>query len=105
MAAADGVLTCWSTGAEQLLGLSAAEAVGLPAAELLASALPAAARERFARQEGWTGPVALRHQDGSAVECRLRACPLPTGDGRAGWLLEGVPVREETERDTDPLIR
>ncbi|MFF1605313.1 SpoIIE family protein phosphatase [Streptomyces mirabilis] len=105
VAAPDGVLTCWSTGAEQLLGLSAAEAVGLPAAELLASALPAAARERFARQEGWTGPVALRHQDGSAVECRLRACPLPMGDGRAGWLLEGVPVREETERDTDPLIR
>ncbi len=39
------------------------------------------------------------------MECRLRACPLPTGDGRAGWLLEGVPAREETERDTDPLIR
>ncbi|WP_351225694.1 SpoIIE family protein phosphatase [Streptomyces sp. NPDC002133] len=105
VAAPDGVLTCWSAGAEQLLGYSAAEAVGLPSAELLASPLPTAARERFGRQEGWTGQVALRHRDRSAVECRLRACPLPTGDGRAGWLLEGVPVGEEMERDRDPLIR
>ncbi|MET9382704.1 SpoIIE family protein phosphatase [Streptomyces sp. NPDC002928] len=105
VAAPDGALTCWSTGAEQLLGHSAAEAVGRPAAELLASALPAAARERFDRQEDWTGQVALRHRDGTTVQCRLRARPLPTGGGRACWLLEGVPVREEAERDADPLIR
>ncbi|MEU0964829.1 SpoIIE family protein phosphatase [Streptomyces sp. NPDC005917] len=105
VAAPDGALTCWSAGAEQLLGHSADEAVGRPAAELLASVLPMAARERFDRQEGWAGQVALRHRDGSTVECRLRARPLPTGDGRAGWLLEGIPVPEQAERDTDPLIR
>ncbi|WP_323136429.1 SpoIIE family protein phosphatase [Streptomyces sp. NBC_01446] len=105
VAAPDGALTCWSTGAEQLLGHSAAEAVGRPAAELLASALPVAARERFDRQEGWTGQVALLHRDGNRVQCRLRARPLPAGGGRACWLLEGVPVREEAERNVDPLIR
>jgi PAS domain S-box-containing protein len=105
VAAPDGVLTRWSTGAEQLLGHSAAEALGRPAAELLASVLPRAARKRFDQQEGWTGRVALRHRDGSTLECRLRARPLPTGDGPADWLLEGIPVPEEAERDTDPLIR
>lgn len=96
-----GTLTGWSTGAEQLLGYSAGEAVGRLATALLASPLPAGVRERFDRQEDWTGHVVLRHRDGSAVECRLRARPLPTGDGRAGWLLEGIQEREEN-RDTDP---
>ncbi|WNO62652.1 SpoIIE family protein phosphatase [Streptomyces sp. AM2-3-1] len=104
VAAADGTLTGWSTGAEQLLGYSAGEAVGRLAAALLAAPLPAGLRGCFDRQEDWTGHVVLRHRDGSAVECRLRARPLPTGDGRAGWLLEGVREREEN-RDMDPLIR
>ncbi|WP_052190162.1 SpoIIE family protein phosphatase [Streptomyces sp. NRRL S-1824] len=104
VAAADGTLTGWSTGAEQLLGYSAGEAVGRLAAALLVSPLPTGVRGRFDRQEDWTGHVVLRHRDGSAVECRLRARPLPTGDGRAGWLLEGVREREEN-RDMDPLIR
>lgn len=101
VAAPDGTLTGWSTGAEQLLGYSAGEAVGRLATALLASPLPAGVRERFDRQEDWKGHVVLRHRDGSAVECRLRARPLPTGDGRAGWLLEGIQEREEN-RDTDP---
>ncbi|MEW2487007.1 SpoIIE family protein phosphatase [Streptomyces sp. NPDC048411] len=104
VAAPDGTLTSWSTGAEQLLGYSAGEAVGRLAAALLASPLPIGVRERLGRQEDWTGRVVLRHRDGSAVECRLRARPLPTGDGRASWLLEGVPVEEEVDRATDPLL-
>ncbi|MEV0489792.1 SpoIIE family protein phosphatase [Streptomyces atratus] len=100
----DGMLTSWSTGAEQLLGYSAGEAVGQAATALLASPLPTGVRERFDRQEDWTGRVVLRHRNGSAVECRLRARPLPTGDGRADWLLEGVQVREEVNRDMDPLL-
>ncbi|MFE7329892.1 SpoIIE family protein phosphatase [Streptomyces sp. NPDC057565] len=104
MAAPDGTLTSWSTGAEQLLGYSADEAVGRQAAALLESPLPIGVRERWDRQEDWTGQVVLRHRDGSAVECRLRARPLPTGDGRASWLLEGVPAAEEADRATDPLL-
>ncbi|MET8325727.1 SpoIIE family protein phosphatase [Streptomyces sp. NPDC005181] len=104
VAAPDGTLTGWSTGAEQLLGYSAGQAVGRLAAALLASPLPPGVRERCDRQEDWTGRVVLRHLDGSAVGCRLRARPLPTGDGRTGWLLEGVRVREGVDRDTDPLL-
>ncbi|WP_406416144.1 SpoIIE family protein phosphatase [Streptomyces sp. NBC_00873] len=104
VAAPDGTLTSWSTGAERLLGYSAGEAVGRLAAALLASPLPVGVRERLGRQEDWTGRVVLRHRDGSSVECRLRARPLPTGDGRASWLLEGVPVVEEVDRATDPLL-
>ncbi|WP_326633308.1 MULTISPECIES: SpoIIE family protein phosphatase [unclassified Streptomyces] len=104
VAAPDGTLTGWSTGAEQLLGYAAGEAVGRLATALLASPVPAGVRERFDRQEDWTGHVVLRHRDGSAVECRLRARPLPTGDRRPGWLLEGIREREEN-RDTDPLLR
>ncbi|MET7496113.1 SpoIIE family protein phosphatase [Streptomyces sp900116325] len=104
VAAPDGTLTGWSTGAERLLGYSAGEAVGRLATALLASPLPDGVRERFDRQEDWTGHVVLRHRDDSAVECRLRARPLPSGDGRAGWLLEGIREGDEN-REQDPLIR
>ncbi|MFI6063283.1 SpoIIE family protein phosphatase [Streptomyces sp. NPDC051286] len=104
VAAPDGTLTSWSAGAEQLLGYSAGEAVGRLAAALLASPLPVGVRQRLGRREEWTGRVVLRHRDGSAVECRLRARPLPTGDGRASWLLESVPVQEEVDRARDPLL-
>lgn len=104
VAAPDGALTGWSPGAQRLLGYSAAEAVGRPAADLLASPLPGSARERLAGQEGWVGPVVLRHRDGRPAECRLRVRPLSTGDGRAGWLLEAVSLQEEDDRDKDPLL-
>ncbi|MFD5798761.1 SpoIIE family protein phosphatase [Streptomyces diastatochromogenes] len=104
-----GVLTGWSAGAQRLLGYSAAEAVGRPAADLLASPLPGAALERLAGQAGWAGPVVLRDRGGRPVECGLRARPLGTGDGRTGWCLEAVPAQDgETRgdgRDTDPLLR
>ncbi|MET7859385.1 SpoIIE family protein phosphatase [Streptomyces sp. NPDC005318] len=105
VAAPDGTLTSWSTGAEKLLGYSAGEAVGRLAAALLAAPLPADVRERLHQQEDWTGRVVLRHRNGSAVECRVRARSLTTGDERAGWLLEGVREWEEVDRDADPLLR
>lgn len=86
----DGALSAWSPGAQRLLGFSAAEVVGRPAAELLASPLPGAARERLTGQQGWTGPAVLRDRDGALVECQLRMRPLTTADGRTGWLLEAA---------------
>ncbi|MFF9646582.1 PAS domain-containing protein [Kitasatospora aureofaciens] len=74
--APDGALTGWSPGAQRLLGYSAAEAVGRPAADLLASPLPRAARERLAGQDGWVGPVVLRHRDGHPAQ------PAPTPRSR-----------------------
>ncbi|MGI5138749.1 SpoIIE family protein phosphatase [Streptomyces sp. CA-106110] len=104
VAAPDGALTGWSPGAQLMLGYSAAEAVGRPAAALLAARLPASARKRLAGQHDWLGRVVLRHRDGHWVECGLRARPLPTGDGRAGWLLEATPLPEDEDRETDPLL-
>ncbi|CAM5571364.1 SpoIIE family protein phosphatase [Kitasatospora aureofaciens] len=103
-AAPDGALTGWSTGAQRLLGYSDSEAVGRPAADLLASPLPTSARERLAGQEGWVGPVVLRHRDGHPAECRLCARPLPAGDGQAGWLLEAAPLGQDNDRENDPLL-
>ncbi|MGW2255716.1 SpoIIE family protein phosphatase [Kitasatospora sp. NPDC001660] len=110
VAAPDGGLTGWSSGARDLLGYSAAEVVGRPATALLAAGPPASARERLAAQQEWAGRVALRHRDGHRVECTLRARPLPTGDGRAGWLCEAeplpaVPPSEEDDRENDRLLR
>ncbi|GHB57662.1 hypothetical protein GCM10010377_55900 [Streptomyces viridiviolaceus] len=88
--APDGALSAWSPGAQRLLGFSAAEAVGRPAAELLAAPLSTAARERLAGQQGWTGPVVLHDRDGALVECLLRMRPLTTADGCAGCFLEAA---------------
>ncbi|WSQ13280.1 SpoIIE family protein phosphatase [Streptomyces sp. NBC_01231] len=108
---ADGILTSWSLGAQQLLHYSAAQVMGRPAAELLASPLPETARLRLAASEGWTASVALRHHDHDRgrVACTLRARPLATGDERTGWLLEATSAREAddgVDRDgEDRLLR
>ncbi|MFE2386154.1 SpoIIE family protein phosphatase [Streptomyces misionensis] len=125
VAAPDGALSAWSPGAQRLLGHSAAEAVGRPATELLASALPDSARESLAARRPWTGPAVLRDRDGAPVECRLRIRPLTTAEGGAGWFLEAgrpqVPAtapepasaagpaaprrQEEAVRTEDQLLR
>ncbi|MFF3959477.1 SpoIIE family protein phosphatase [Streptomyces sp. NPDC001890] len=106
VAATDGVLTGWSPGAQRLLGYSAAAAVGRPAADLLASPLPEAAREQLAGQEGWAGTVVLRRRDGRPVECRLQVLPVVAGGRGAGWLLEAVSPQDEEEGcEPGPLLR
>ncbi|MEU6576535.1 SpoIIE family protein phosphatase [Streptomyces sp. NPDC046805] len=103
--APDGTLTGWSSGAQRLLGYSEAEALGRPAADLLASPLPTAARARMAGQEPWAGSVALRDRDGHEVDCRLRGRPLALGGGGTGWLLEAVPEQEgEDGREGSRLL-
>lgn len=106
---ADGMLTSWSLGAQQLLHYSAAQVMGRPAAELLAGPLPETARLRLAASEGWIASVALRHHDHGRATCTLRALPLATGDGRTGWLLEATSAREAgggADRDgEDRLLR
>ncbi|MFF8974172.1 SpoIIE family protein phosphatase [Streptomyces sp. NPDC014995] len=88
---AQGVVTGWSEGARLLTGHTAEEAVGRPAAELLADAVPA-------RMDGaWTGPVVVRHRDGHPVTVTVTACPV-TGPGGepVGLTLTAVP-RPATE--------
>ncbi|WP_093781246.1 SpoIIE family protein phosphatase [Streptomyces sp. yr375] len=73
---ARGIVTGWSEGARLLTGHPATEAVGRAAADLLAEDPPP-------RADGaWTGPVVVRHRDGSPVRLTVTACPLLGPDGR-----------------------
>ncbi|MFI2436759.1 SpoIIE family protein phosphatase [Streptomyces sp. NPDC018693] len=72
---ATGVVTGWSDGARLLTGYPAEEAVGRPAADLLAETLPPDA------VGARTAPAVLRHRDGSRVSLVLTACPLLGEDG------------------------
>ncbi len=90
----DGILTSWSLGAQELLRYSAAEVVGRPAADLLASPLPENVRMRLTASEDWAAPVTLRHRDRDLVACTLHARPLVAGDGRTGWLLDATRTQD-----------
>ncbi|WP_329213344.1 SpoIIE family protein phosphatase [Streptomyces sp. NBC_01485] len=90
---ARGIVTGWSEGARLLTGHPAAEAVGRAAADLLAEDPPPRA------DSAWTGPVVVRHRDGSPVPLTVTACPLLGPDGRpTGYTLtaERPPTPERT---------
>jgi PAS domain S-box-containing protein len=89
---AQGAVVAWSAQARSLLGWSSAEALGRPAASLLAAALPREARKAAERLEAWDGEVAARHRDGRRLDLWLRAHPLDDADGRVLWFLVGFPA-------------
>ncbi|MFE2599543.1 SpoIIE family protein phosphatase [Streptomyces sp. NPDC059396] len=115
---ADGIVACWSTGAQQALGYPPAEIVGHAAKRLLRGSLPESARRSLVGREPWSGEIAARHRDGGPVDMDLLACPLTDIDGTdaegpGAWLLAAVagartgrdnPPRHRTDRshDTDP---
>jgi PAS domain S-box-containing protein len=82
-----GSVLVWSAGAQRLLGYAAADVMGRPAATLLASGLPASARQCLAGRRGWNGKISLRHRDGSQVDLELLAHPSRGGDGSLRWSL------------------
>jgi PAS domain S-box-containing protein len=99
-----GTLREWNEGARRLLGHTADEVVGRPAAGLLADpagfALPADRPFRCA------GTVGLRHRDGRTVSVWILAHHRPARpDGPGHWLL--VTPLEDTAPlpDDDPLAR
>jgi PAS domain S-box-containing protein len=94
-----GTLVEWNAGARRLLGWSAADVVGRPAAELLADgAVPVPAGPR------WDGTLPLRHQDGHRVRVWLLAHHRPPGEDRAAHWLVVTPLEAEGPRSPgDPL--
>ncbi|MEV6013166.1 SpoIIE family protein phosphatase [Streptomyces sp. NPDC051976] len=83
-----GAVVSWSPGAQRLLGHTAEQARGLPAADLLFSPADAAAlAERRPAAEPVSGDARLRHRDGHAVEVVLRVHPTPTAE-RQQWLVQ-----------------
>ncbi|MEW1720827.1 SpoIIE family protein phosphatase [Streptomyces sp. NPDC093109] len=78
-----GIVTGWSKGAASLLGYEPEQAVGRPAARLLATdrAEAADAVTALLRADVWRGTVAVRHRNGGRLELGLVACPLLAADG------------------------
>ncbi len=78
-----GVVISWTPAAERLLGYPAAEVLGRAAVELLAvpgDAARVAAVARWAG-DGWSGSVAARHRDGSAIQLAVQVAPVITAAG------------------------
>ncbi|MEU8826782.1 SpoIIE family protein phosphatase [Streptomyces sp. NPDC048636] len=82
-----GVVTGWSTGAEQVLGLSVGDAVGRPAGDFLAP--DSGAPFWTARGEGddWLGELTARRADGGQVPLRGTAHRCVEDGARAQWIL------------------
>ncbi|MEV5427815.1 SpoIIE family protein phosphatase [Streptomyces sp. NPDC052701] len=100
---AGGTLTGWSEGARRLLGHTADEVVGRPAAELLADGAGPLQAPVDAR---WSGTLALRHRDGHTVSAWVLAHRRQPEDGGPGdWFaVTPLEVADHTLPD-DPLVR
>jgi PAS domain S-box-containing protein len=95
-----GMLVEWNDGARRLLGHSAADVVGRPAAELLAEE---GAADRVSAPEGsrWDGTLTLRHRDGSKVSVWLLAHrKRPEGENPGHWLVV-TPLESDGPRSPD----
>jgi PAS domain S-box-containing protein len=82
-----GSVLLWSAGAWRLLGYAAGDVMGRPATALLASDLPASARQCVAEQRAWNGRVSLLHMDGGRLDLELLAHPSRGSDGSLRWIL------------------
>ncbi|MEU8122145.1 SpoIIE family protein phosphatase [Spirillospora sp. NPDC049024] len=84
---AQGLFSAWSPGAQRLLGYTADEVMGRPAALLLAAAPPGPAPWHLVQPTPWSGELVLRHKDGRRVQVEVLAYPSQDGHGRVGWLM------------------
>ncbi|MEG8277456.1 SpoIIE family protein phosphatase [Streptomyces sp. AHA2] len=102
--AVDGTLTEWNEGARRLLGHTAAEVVGRPAAELLADG---AAPPLVEDDHRWSGTLTLRHRDGHPVPVWVVAHRRPPdGPRTTDWLAVSPPQGPRHGLpDDDPLVR
>ncbi|MER7925801.1 SpoIIE family protein phosphatase [Streptomyces sp. NPDC096057] len=88
---ARGIVTGWSEGARTLTGYPAEEAVGRSVAALLAEPPSTTAVAAL------TGPVVLRHRDGTPLPLTVRACELLGPDGTPdGYVLTVEPPAAPT---------
>ncbi|PAZ10163.1 PAS sensor protein [Streptomyces sp. SA15] len=95
-----GTLVEWNDGARRLLGHSAADVVGRPAAELLADE-GAADRDSVPEGSRWDGTLTLRHRDGSKVSVWLLAHhKRPEGENPGHWLVV-TPLEGDGRRSPD----
>lgn len=84
--AGDGRILHWSADAQALLGYTAAEAVGTPAADILVTEeqRPEVIElfDSILRGRGWSGVFPVRHREGHHVNLEFRTHPITGPDGR-----------------------
>ncbi|MFF3911748.1 SpoIIE family protein phosphatase [Streptomyces sp. NPDC001848] len=105
----EGTVVGWTQAAQQLVGYSAAEMVGRPAAQVLPpsqDALKAAAvAEQCRAQGGWSGTAKIRHRDGHALTLTLRVSLLWGEDGGTRWLVSVTDVGTLSSGSSKGLVR
>ncbi|WP_405743185.1 SpoIIE family protein phosphatase [Streptomyces sp. NBC_00028] len=79
----NGTVSGWSEGGRLLLGWTAKDMVGRPVTDLLVGPAPSGFPEGHESTRGHTGPVPLRHRNGSTVDAVVTAQPLSGTGGRA----------------------
>ncbi|MFF8288650.1 SpoIIE family protein phosphatase [Streptomyces sp. NPDC016309] len=103
-----GTVVGWSERAEALLGHSAEEALGRPAAAFLVDP-----RDRHVvmdavadcvRGLGWFGVLPVRHRDGRRVDIGCRARAISREGGHHEWFLVGAPAEEVIQWETDRSV-
>ncbi|MGW5064262.1 PAS domain S-box protein [Streptomyces sp. NPDC004096] len=88
---AQGTVVGWSQTAQQLVGYSAAEAVGQSASVLLVAADDRAKVSQAAQESTlwgrWSGIARVRHRDGHSIDVRLCVSALSGQDGPDSWVV------------------
>ena len=87
----DHAITYWNRGAEELLGWTAAQAMGKRAPELLRTVYPIpeeAIRAEFLRTGRWEGELTKTSADGKHIVLSSRWALLRDAEGRASAILE-----------------
>ncbi|MFJ4980306.1 SpoIIE family protein phosphatase [Streptomyces coeruleorubidus] len=96
-------MTGWSEGAWRLLGYAASEAVGRPAAGLLADDARETIRRPPSGRDRWNGTLALRHRDGHRLKLRLLAHRRTSDQGIAEWHAVSAVAGEQCTPGGEPL--
>ncbi|OQR66022.1 ATPase [Streptomyces maremycinicus] len=92
-----GIVTGWSEGARRLLGYTAPEVVGRPAAELLADDVPPQPPDGWKQ---WSGTVTLQHRDNHRLQLRLLAHHRAPDGGTPEWrVVSAVAGKQHIPRD------
>ncbi|MFE1172380.1 SpoIIE family protein phosphatase [Streptomyces sp. NPDC058773] len=82
-----GAVSGWSRDAERLLGYPAGDAVGRPAAELLVPDGTPPFWSLPAGQDGWSGKLSARRQDGGLLALRGLGYRFTDHSARGQWML------------------
>ncbi|MFF4211814.1 SpoIIE family protein phosphatase [Streptomyces sp. NPDC001796] len=106
---AEGTVVGWTRAAEQLVGYSAREVVGRPAAHVLPSAEDAlkarALADQCRVQGGWSGTQTVRHRDGHTLTLTLRGSLLWGENESLRWLVSVTDIGALSSGTMNGLLR